>query len=76
VRALTAGVVLTLIVSSGVAARAQQGGTTVNGSQPAPIDDTIEAGEAEAKESRSPPGQLERVRGPPVHHPGRRRIPV
>ena len=49
-RALTAGVVLTLIVSSGVAARAQQSGTTVNGSQPAPIDDTIEAGEADAVE--------------------------
>jgi phosphate-selective porin OprO/OprP len=50
VRAFTAGIVVILIISGGTAARAQQGGATVNGSQPAPIDDTIEAGEAEAKD--------------------------
>ena len=50
VQALAAGVVLALIVSGGEPARAQQGGTAVNGAQPAPIDDTIEAGEADAVE--------------------------
>jgi len=50
VRALTIGSVVTLIIAGGLPARAQQGGTAINGSQPAPIDDTIEAGEAEAKD--------------------------
>jgi phosphate-selective porin OprO/OprP len=50
VRALTVCVVLALIVSAGVPARAEQGGATVNGAPPAPIDDTIEAGEADAEE--------------------------
>jgi phosphate-selective porin OprO/OprP len=45
-RALMVGVSLMLIVARGEPASAQQG----NGSPPAPIDDTIEAGEADAVE--------------------------
>jgi phosphate-selective porin OprO/OprP len=50
VRALAASAVVALIVAGSLPASAQQGGAAVNGSQPAPIDDTIEAGEAEAKD--------------------------
>jgi phosphate-selective porin OprO and OprP len=46
VRALIVGVSLMLIVARGEPASAQQG----NGSPPVPIDDTIEAGEADAVE--------------------------
>ena len=49
-RALAASAVVALIVAGSLPASAQQGGAAVNGSQPAPIDDTIEAGEAEAKD--------------------------
>jgi phosphate-selective porin OprO and OprP len=50
VRALAASAVVALIVAGSRPASAQQGGAAVNGSQPPPIDDTIEAGEAEAKD--------------------------
>jgi hypothetical protein len=46
VRALTIGAGVTLIIVGGLPASAQQGGTAINGPQPAPIDDTLEAGGA------------------------------
>ena len=49
-RALALGAVVTLIAAGSLPASAQQGGTAINGSQPAPIDDTIEAGEADTVE--------------------------
>jgi phosphate-selective porin OprO and OprP len=46
VRAIAVSVVATLVVTGSPPASAQQGGTATNGSQPAPIDDTVEAGGA------------------------------
>ena len=47
-RVLTVGAVVTLVIAGGAIASAQQGAPAINGSQPPPIDDTIEAGEADA----------------------------
>ena len=45
---------MTLIIAGGLPASAQQGGTAINGSQPAPIDDTVEAGGAAEDPVRRP----------------------